>query len=944
MAENHASSISTYQIEQYDELVMKPLIKAVAELSKKSSVHDVYTYMMAKHGIERNERMRDKAVEQAIADGGDIDAIKTKDFSGLTAIAEELNGSKVEPEDVDDFINDYIKQYEKDNDTTELWARTNDATKATLKKWFDSGMITKDVYEEVRDMYKYYIPLRGWDKPVAEDVYTYVSSPVDNGSFDATMKKAKGRTTRADDPLAHIATMAHTTIVAGNKNLMKQRMLWLVRHYPNENIYSINEVWFENVGTAKKPVWKEVYPEFEAGDTERQRQDKLDAFNERMAELKDRKLSRRGRKGISIGLRISRYHEKEHQIKVFENGREYLININTDPTIAQAINGKLNSKLYDKTPAKMIDEMNGWMSANFTTRNPTFILRNLIRDIIYSGTMHTVREGAAYSKMFLHNIPIASETLIRYLRGKHNPMITSDRLLQDFLQNGGETGYIALHSMEKERGEIKKLLKKMDESRFDKINLAKHTLEFVVKYVGIFNRWSEGVGRFATFMTSIEEGRTMTRSISDAKNSTVNFNRKGSGMEIGKQYGKMKNALTMLSPYPARLWLFFNAAVQGLDNFSSAGKKSPGKFTLALGSFALLGGITPIINSLMGALLGDDDEENKYDDVPSWVRRNCFVLVFGDRYVAIPLPIELRAFYGTGEMITQKMMGKMEEENLAVSIGSGMLESISPVDVAGGAIRMKRNEDGQGNMYVGGLLPDMIVPMYEAYSVNEDWLGNKIANKTPYNVLDPEFMRVFKGVNSYLIKASDLWNSATGGNIVEKGWGDIALLNPASVEHLFNSYLGGLGKTINQTAKIMQWGWDNTTGHNKPEEDKQSVAIRDIPILSGLAGDINDRNKTSKIRSKYYKELENLKAFEHKKRGFKENMDIFEFSQKYEELTKSNEAKRAQIIKAYKRGFDHLSDLLDKKELSTNEATVIKAEQDDLIVDMLNELNNYKDE
>ena len=43
-------------------------------------------------------------------------------------------------------------------DIDALWSRVNSATKWILDKQYNAGIMTKDIYEKIQNMYKYYVP------------------------------------------------------------------------------------------------------------------------------------------------------------------------------------------------------------------------------------------------------------------------------------------------------------------------------------------------------------------------------------------------------------------------------------------------------------------------------------------------------------------------------------------------------------------------------------------------------------------------------------------------------------------------------------------------------------------------------------------------------------------------------------------------------------------
>ena len=77
------------------------------------------------------------------------------DYSGLSQL---LGGSDFE-EAAYKLVKDIEDKYV--TETHNLWDATNAATKKILRDGYKAGMMSKDTYQYVRDMYSHYIPLRG---------------------------------------------------------------------------------------------------------------------------------------------------------------------------------------------------------------------------------------------------------------------------------------------------------------------------------------------------------------------------------------------------------------------------------------------------------------------------------------------------------------------------------------------------------------------------------------------------------------------------------------------------------------------------------------------------------------------------------------------------------------------------------------------------------------
>ena len=98
----------------------------------------------------------------------------------------------------------------------------------------------------------------------------------------------------------------------------------------------------------------------------------------------------------------------------------------------------------------------------------------------------------------------------------------------------------------------------------------------------------------------LHQGKTgeVLRSVSDAKEITLNFNRKGSG-------GALAN-------FVHTFYLFANPAIQGLRLMGSLAKNHPVRFTAMVSSSMAAGTRSLCFQELLLNLFGDDDDKEKY--------------------------------------------------------------------------------------------------------------------------------------------------------------------------------------------------------------------------------------------------------------------------------------------------------------------------------------------
>ena len=214
------------------------------------------------------------------------------------------------------------------------------------------------------------------------------------------------------------------------------------------------------------------------------------------------------------------------------------------------------------------------------------------------------------------------------------------------------------------------------------------------------NRSVENCARFNAFLTSRQFGRSVERSIWDAKEVSVNFNKKGAGARFlgTKGMTTLGNTGAFMSGVGRTGFIFWNAGVQGLYNSGGTTLRNPKKALSLMASLFLLGSIIP---SLSGD--GGDDDKNNYYNLPSAIRRTSICFRVGDVWLSIPLAIEYRALYGLGELATSVMSGnEKHDDKELVAETMKQLTQIMPLDFM---------EGGGG---FGTLVPSSVKPIYES--------------------------------------------------------------------------------------------------------------------------------------------------------------------------------------------------------------------------------------
>ncbi|MBQ5836666.1 MAG: hypothetical protein IIW38_03620, partial [Alistipes sp.] len=269
------------------ERFLKPLITAISAFTNNGiSREKVNYYMIAKHGLERNDYFRNKRLRELnaqinefakeVAQGyiykdmsdaekavivksqfidyesflnmdevtkalewyasndadytgsaiTDIEAIPLEDMSGLTGLAEVLNEDPdAKPEEIfTEVAEKLVEEFEGENGeaVNTLWDKVRDLTNATLLYQTEGGIISQEQYQNLRSMYRYYIPLRGWAEETSDAFYEY---PTGDARLQTVVKTAQGRKSLAEDPIAHMANMLESAVFITEKNAAKQALV-----------------------------------------------------------------------------------------------------------------------------------------------------------------------------------------------------------------------------------------------------------------------------------------------------------------------------------------------------------------------------------------------------------------------------------------------------------------------------------------------------------------------------------------------------------------------------------------------------------------------------------------------------------------------------------------------------------------------------------------------
>lgn len=732
--------------------------------------------------------------EELTRRASDFGADVTEDYSGLSALVEE-------EEDFTEAAYRRVENYENTHYTDDLWEAIRAMSGYSLEKQRSSGLTTKKyVYDQLR-RYDFFVPLRGWADPTAEEMYDYLDGQ--RSELGNPVKTAKGRKSEADNPLGGLLSVAYRSIASGNKNLALQHFYNLVSAHNTSGLAVIDSMWIENRGTEDAPDWVLATPELTdpmTGGREMSAEEvqaELDRFNADMREKASLGMAIQMKKGTPLPpYRVTQQHARAHQIRLSVGGTNRVITIVGNPRVAMALNGLLNP---ENSGWPILRKLNNFMAGAFTNYNVSFGGANLARDTAHSNLRAFIGESPAYwwaltkkQNLLLGNVANWARMvgmLRKYEAGK--PMTGyHERLFKEFMDGGGATGYTMIRNQKESTQFMVDMVRDLKNIKRRKLSPMR-----MFEFFSFLNEAAELVNRFVAYETSREMGRTRERSIDDAKEATLNFNRKGAGAKSltqreGAKY-RLSNALNYYSQYGRSFIVFFNAHVQGTYQLYRLVKEHPAKFAFAFGAAPVTAAAValPLFNNLLLPAIysavggdGDDDWGDYYYELSDWERQHniCLRLPKGHGWLKIPLTPELGAMFQVGDVTGASFAGKRD---MQASDFAGIMELVAPNNV----------DFTDAGTAISSFVPSSL-QWASHIAVNRDFKGSRLRNDNMFSRYHPEYLKATRSTSATIIAMSRALNKVGGGND-ERSADNVLDFSPGYVQEMLTGIAGGWAST-----------------------------------------------------------------------------------------------------------------------------------------------------
>lgn len=816
------------------------------------------------------------------------------DYSGLTAIKKERGKDDPDYSCIDDVMSTESKMGKEL--VEEFWKNKAAATDFIIDQEYHNGFKDSAERNHLKSMFKFYIPLRKFDETTAEDIYGYITEKGNpNNYIGSVIANAKGRESLSDvNVLAQISAMAKTSILNGGKNVVKQHLLRFVQTYEsgnNENrIFLEINPWVEKHIIDGNEVWEEVTPQIPENATQEQISNIVQNFESSMQAKKENGEAKLYNRRGSLGVRFQRAKDKnQHIVEVYVAGKKRLLFCQGNPRAAQAVNGLIKDSGASKTwAAKNSAKINRFCAQANTSYNIDFMFSNLTRDLTVASA-NVTKEGPKYTKDFcteyLNNLTSFRKgkegnywsMFSRYRKNKLDMNNDRERMFKEFMDNGGQTGFTEIKKLEDMMKEYDNLIKKGNMKGDNKVLAA---MKNGLNYIEVANELFENIARYSCYVTSRKAGRSVGRSIYDAKEVSGNFNKHGSGDAIkslktandNKGDVVFRNALGWFNSYMKNYTMFYNAGVQGASIFARNFKRNAAGMSMVFGVIPFALGIAQaLINQYR---ISNEDEKERggvkdpYAELPEWKRRNNICIYWGKgNFKTIPIGIELRAFFGLGDIVMGQSIypGLKSDTPVGCDILGQMAQLVPASDFLGHHSPFGGTAESFTDLGLAAA-PTALKPELELIA-NRDWTGRPIYRGSDYLDYAPRWKRAYDSTSDVFIDINK-WANMTFNDFPDptedmKG-NDAAdfITAPYIYQHLLEGYFGGAGSTVSRIAKT---GYKAVTG-NFDEIDPNQIPL--YRVFNYKPSEGHDMQRT---KSKWYNYSDELKQTEYNINQLKTN-------------------------------------------------------------------------
>lgn len=753
--------------ETFEKKILGPMME---RLGKSGYTQDqLVSLMHAQHAAERNKKIREINVEY-------------QHGSGMT----------------DKRAAEILAQYPEDQHEKlhNIAANARQIARAALNMKLASGRIKQEDYDAIVNAYDFYVPLKG------------------SGEHGPGMQRAMGHDEREEKILENITRDYEQALIASERNLAFQTLLHLVLQHPDDAI------WTARVPPKGRRVVKEggFYVVYKDGmklghfktAVEAERQSELWAAMQQDDILNFEVEAASGEKVQEFVKPL-----QDHELMVYVKGDPVRIQLNDEKMAAQL------RPMFRQKSGKIIkffaDAIRGLIrhfSVVYTGKNPYFILKNAVRDVI-TGTINiTGNQGVVVMAKAWANYPKAWAAMLQFAATDNAPSrFNGDmgRHLQEYRMHGGKVGASYMSDLERQGKSLKRMFDDgkgvigyAADGRVDKSAwiAARKTIGGLAHAVEVLNQAFENALRLALFATLRESGVKPGRAAQAAKTVTVNFDRRGSAI------GSLGMA-----------FLFINPAIQGTANMTKTLVKGEHKGQAwALISMVMSGG-------MFAAMAGMDDDEDRWLGERWDARTKNIRIRIGSENIVIPMSQEYAPFYAMGVAAGEVRRGQSPTK-AAVNVLTSFVDAYYPMQ---GALQL--DGDNPALDFMMAHVPT-VVKFPAQVAVNRSSFGSKVVPESDNTKNRPDNLKMNR------VTKGTIYDKAAQA-IADEGYeNDLSKVSPETLKAAWSTYTGGLGRFLADTGSLAM------LAATEPE----ALQKTDFPF----ATDFVKPDKMTPVRSRFY--------------------------------------------------------------------------------------------
>lgn len=657
----------------------------------------------------------------------------------------EIEGMSI----AEDILADYSKEQ------ADALARVMDKLYAInqydLQNRLKMGLISQEYYDDLKESFHWYIPLKGFDAEREDESKPRVGHGLSVGGREYIARK--GRTSLAGDIISYTIGQAEEGIIRGRKNEVQQAMLEFVKAYPDPASYEIITPYFvveRDIQTGNvvldeetgKVVYRAVFRrpplrEWQLGNVKRV----LDEQND-----------------ILVGFDMEMLRA-DNIVPVKVGGKSVYIRFK-DTDLARTI-----KRLDVAQVPSFLNAVRAFMDylrSVRTTYSPEFGPVNLLRDLGFGLTNIAAERSFADAFTVLRNVPNAMRGIIEAERGK----VTSQwgQFAMEFKRHGGAVSWVDLQAID---AKTMRLVKEIDElTKRSGWVVTKRLLRKLGRAVELYNRVLELSTRVAAYKMMRDSGASAEKAAAYAKELTVNFERRG-----------------VIGAWLNFLWMFSNAGIQGTKRLLQPFvRKDTRTRAIRVASALVLGSL--VLQELIRFVVGkDDDDEWIVDKLSDYAKYNTIYLPrfwTADKqdFVRFPLPYGANVFWVIGHILSDTIHHGFDTKRLWSAVAA-IADSFNPLGTEEGSTPLRT--------VVKQTTPTLAKPFIEQ-AMNENFTGRPIIPEWPWDKR-PESQRFYAGTRGTVYHRLTEWMHDN----------DLLEVSPELLEHWVDFFGGTAGKFVDRT-------------------------------------------------------------------------------------------------------------------------------------------------